>query len=121
MQDFIDCVRSRNREDLHADILEGHRSALLVHLGNTSYRLGREMPMDRLTKTFDGDALFREAFEDMKRHLVDAARLALVNSTCRLGPMLSFDAQAEKFIDAPDANQLLNRPYRGPFVVPERV
>ena len=33
MQHFIDCVRSRKREDVHAEILEGHRSALLVHLG----------------------------------------------------------------------------------------
>ena len=121
MQDFIDCVRSRKREDLHAEILEGHRSALLVHLGNISYRLGEDVPFDRLTKTFDGDKLFRESFEDMKRHLVDAGRLELANSTCRLGRMLSFDAQAETFVGAPDANQLLRRPYRGPFVVPERV
>ena len=121
MQNFIDCVRSRKREDLHAEILEGHRSALLVHLGNISYCLGEDVPFDRLTKAFDGDKVFRESFEDMKRHLVDAGRLDLVNSTYRLGRALPFDAQAEKFIGAPDANQLLSRPYRGPFVVPERV
>ena len=37
---FIDCVRSRKRENLNAEILEGHRSALLCHLGNISYQLG---------------------------------------------------------------------------------
>ena len=121
MQNFIDCVRSRKREDLHAEILEGHRSTLLAHLGNISYRLGEDVPFDRLTKTFDGDKMFRESFEDMKRHLADAGRLELANSTCRLGRTLSFDAQAEKFVGAPDANQLLSRPYRGPFVVPEQV
>ena len=121
MQDFIDCVRSRKREDLHAEILEGHRSAMLVHLGNISYRLGEDVPFDRLTMPFDGDKLFHESFEDMKRHLVDAGRLDLARSTYRLGPKLSFDARTEKFVGTPDANQLLGRPYRGPFVVPERV
>ena len=121
LRNFIDCVRSRKREDLHAEILEGHRSTLLAHLGNISYRLGEDVPFDRLTKTFDGDKTFRESFEDMKRHLADAGRLELANSTYRLGRTLSFDAQAEKFLGAPEANQLLSRPYRGPFVVPESV
>jgi predicted dehydrogenase len=37
-QDFIDCVRTRKTPN--ADIEEGHRSVLLVHLANISYRLG---------------------------------------------------------------------------------
>ena len=65
--------------------------------------------------------MFRESFEEMKRHLADAARLKLADSTCRLGRTLSFDARTEKFVGSPDANRLLTRPYRGPFVVPERV
>ena len=47
MRNFIDCVRSRKREDLGAEILEGHRSTLLAHLGNISYRLGEDVPFDR--------------------------------------------------------------------------
>ena len=39
-QNFIDCIRSRKQEELNGEILEGHRSALLAHLGNISYRLG---------------------------------------------------------------------------------
>ncbi len=38
---FIDCVRSRKKEDLHAPIEEGYVSAGMVHLANASYRLGR--------------------------------------------------------------------------------
>ena len=57
----------------------------------------------------------------MKRHLIDAGQMDLANATCRLGPKLTFDAQAEKFVGAPDANRLLSRPYRAPFVVPEQV
>jgi predicted dehydrogenase len=40
---FIDCVISRKKEDLHAPIEEGHISAGLVHLANASYRLGRTL------------------------------------------------------------------------------
>ena len=38
---FIDCVRSRKKENLNAPIEEGHISCALVHLANVSYRLGR--------------------------------------------------------------------------------
>lgn len=121
MQNFIDCVRSRKREDLTADILEGHRTALLAHLGNISYRLGKDLPFNTLTKNFDGDTMFRESFEDMKRHLAATGSVDLAQTACRLGRKLAFDAQTETFPGAPEANALLSRPYRGDFVVPERV
>jgi hypothetical protein len=38
-----------------------------------------------------------------------------------LGRPLGFDGEKEKFIDDPEADQLLTRPYREPFVVPETV
>jgi hypothetical protein len=38
---FLTAVRSRKREDQKAEILEGHQSAALCHLGNISWRLGR--------------------------------------------------------------------------------
>jgi predicted dehydrogenase len=43
---FIDCVRSRNAENLHAPIYEGYLSTTLVHLANASYRLGRTINFD---------------------------------------------------------------------------
>src|SRR5262249_44671376 len=43
---FCKAVRSGRREDLHADIEEGHLSSALCHLGNISYRLGRDVPCD---------------------------------------------------------------------------
>lgn len=121
MRNFIDCVRSRRREDLGAEILEGHRSTLLAHLGNISYRLGKEVSFDRVAGEFEGNEIFQESFEAMKRHLGDTGKVELANTPCRLGRMLTFDAEAEKFVEAPDANQLLGQSYRAPFVVPERV
>ena len=121
LRNFIDCIRSRKREDLTAEILEGHRSVLLAHLGNISYRLGTDVPFNSQTKTFDGDKTFHDSFEDMKSHLADAGRLDLNNATYRLGRQLRFDAQAERFVGAPEADAMLSRPYRAPFVVPDQV
>ncbi|MCL4202375.1 MAG: Gfo/Idh/MocA family oxidoreductase [Pirellulaceae bacterium] len=120
-RNFIDCIRSRRREDLNGEILEGHRSALLAHLGNISYRLGDEVPFDARTQAFGDDKRAYESFEDMKQHLADAASLTLTDTKCRLGRLLHFDAQTERFVGDPDADQLLTRPYRTPFVLPERV
>ena len=52
---FIECVRSRRKEDLHAPIEEGHISATLVHLANASYRLGRTLKFDPATEQVIGD------------------------------------------------------------------
>jgi predicted dehydrogenase len=54
-ENFIACMRSRNVEDLYADILEGHMSAALCHLGNISYKLGRSLNFDPKTERFVRD------------------------------------------------------------------
>jgi predicted dehydrogenase len=73
---FIAAVRSGKREDLTCDIEVGHRSTILAHMANISYRLGRE---------------------------------------------LMFDGLSERFVDDEEANELLSRNYREPFVVPKLV
>ncbi len=52
---FIDCVRSRRADGLHAPIEEGHLSAGLVHLANASYRLGRTLHFDPESEQVIGD------------------------------------------------------------------
>ncbi len=52
---FIECVRSRKAEDLHAPAREAHMSAALVHLANVSYRLGRTLHFDPATEQVIGD------------------------------------------------------------------
>ena len=54
-QNFIDCVRSRKKEDLRAPIEEGHISCTLVHLANASYILGRTLRFDPATEQVIGD------------------------------------------------------------------
>jgi len=69
---FINAVRSGDHFDLSCDILEGHKSSVLAHLGNISYRVGET---------------------------------------------LEFNGEFERFIDNDEANMLLTRKYRYPYVV----
>lgn len=73
---FIECVRSRKRESLASDILDGHLAAAMCHQCNIAYRTGRTLIFDPIKEQFIGDA---------------------------------------------EANDLVSRNYRKPFVVPEKV
>ncbi len=55
-QNFVDCVRSRKRENLNCEILQGHMSTALCHLANIAFRTGRKLTFDPATETFPGDA-----------------------------------------------------------------
>lgn len=55
-ENFVECVRTRNLEDLRCDILEGHMSTTLAHLANISFRLKRALKFNPETETFIGDA-----------------------------------------------------------------
>lgn len=45
----------------------------------------------------------------------------MANASYRLGRSLDWDAKKEKFINDDEANKMLKREYREPFVVPEKV
>jgi len=56
MENFLDGVKSRRKEDLHGEIAEGVASAVLVHMANTSYRLGRKLAFDPSTEKYVNDS-----------------------------------------------------------------
>jgi predicted dehydrogenase len=55
MQNFLQAVKSRDRNSLHAEIAIGAHSAAYCHLANIAYRTGRMLRMDK-TGRFVGDA-----------------------------------------------------------------
>lgn len=117
---FIDAVRSRKPEDLNAEITEGHLSTALCHIGNISWRLGREAAtaevreqLGKLTINDNAD----ETLDRTTRHLADN-EVDLEMNQLVLGAVLRPDSDKETFIDNPQANAFLTRPYRQPFVVP---
>ena len=118
---FIEAVKSRGSSDLNAPILEGHYSAALCHLANISYRLGEQTAFDAQTKAFAGNPAASEAFEKMEEHLAKGNGVKLESTNYRLGRHLSFDGENERFANDAEADKMLTRQYREPFVVPESV
>lgn len=118
---FIDAVRSRKVEDLNADVLEGHYSSALCHLSNISYLLGSQVPFSkRPAELLENEQVF-DSFQMIEKNLAWGLGLDLQDMTYQLGPQLNFDAATEKFIDNEQANALLTRSYREPYVVRETV
>ena len=118
---FIEGVRSRKREDLYADIREAHLSAALCHLGNISYRLGEEVSGSEKPDVLDAHEEVRKSWTAIGDRVKDALGLDIAKSTYQLGPKLKFDPEAEKFIGSAEADKLLTRDYRAPYVVTEEV
>jgi len=119
---FIDAVRSRKPSDLHAEILDGHLSSALCHMGNISHRLGGVAGPDEIREALSGCEPMLEAFGRMEEHLalneVDFEQTPRV-----LGPWLTLDPDTERFTGefSDRANMLIGRNYRAPFVVPDDV
>ncbi|MBL8209561.1 MAG: gfo/Idh/MocA family oxidoreductase, partial [Bryobacterales bacterium] len=73
---WIKAIRSRKTTDQNGPVETAHLASSLAHLGNISYRLGRQ---------------------------------------------LDFDPKTERFVSDGEANKMIKRNYRAPFVVPEKV
>ncbi len=117
---WIAAVRSRDMKKLNAEILEGYISAGLVHTGNISYRLGAKKQPGEIKEALQSNKLLAEAFDRMAGHL-DANGVDCAKDNLKLGLPLNFDPAKERFVDNAEANALVSRNYREPFVVPEKV
>jgi predicted dehydrogenase len=119
---FIKAIRSRKPEDEKAPIIEGHRSAAIIHMANISYRVGQEKSFDEVKEAIKGNPEFLDSYERMMKHL-EANGVNLKESKVVSGSVLKFDPKAEKFVGefSEQANKLATREYRAPFVVPENV
>ncbi len=117
---WVKAIRSRRIQDLNAEILEGHLSAGLVHTGNISYRIGSRKQPGEIKEAMQSQKCLAEAYDRMQGHL-EANEIDLSKENLQLGVPLKFDPKKERFIDNKDANALVSRNYRAPFVVPEKV
>lgn len=117
---FIDVVRRRLLQDLKADILEGHQSTALCHVGNISHRLGRRLYAGRLGELRSFEAFgepVRETLSGMLQHL-NGNEIDLNKHLLTVGPVLKIDPLHEKFFNSKEADGLLGRAHRAPFVLP---
>jgi predicted dehydrogenase len=119
---FVAAIRSGRREDLNADILEGHYSSALCHLANVSYRLGRQEDLQPRPEPFGQNAQAMEALSRMEEHLSNGPNsLRLAELNLQVGVRLEVDAATESIRNNEAASRLLTRQYRAPFTVPDRV
>lgn len=117
---FIKAVRSRKHTDLNADILEGHLSSALCHTGNVSYLSGQQFSPGEIREKLKGESEATEAFGRMVEHL-EANEVNLNNTKITMGSFLKMNPKTERFTNNDEANKLLTRDYRKPYVVPENV
>jgi len=117
---FVQAMRSRNRDQLNAEVLGGHLSAGLCHLGNISYRLGQQAAPQEILAQLESRKIFDDGPDTLERtrkhlatHGVDIEKTRLT-----LGPWLTLDPDQEQFVGNAAANAMLTREYRQPFVVP---
>ena len=54
-QNFVDAIRANDPKMLTCDVLEGHLSSTLPHLGNISYQVGRQLQFDGKSERFVDD------------------------------------------------------------------
>lgn len=77
-QNWVDAMRARDMSIQNGPVQTGHLSSALAHLGNISFRLGKQLQFDPVAERFIGD-------------------------------------------DENEANAMLSRDYRAPYVLPEIV
>jgi predicted dehydrogenase len=116
---FVKAVRSRKHEDLNGDILEGHLSSALCHLGNISYQLGATVSMSEAKERLKSDDEAAETFDRFVAHLGD--NKVSGSEPLGFGEQLKLDAAKETIPGNTKAAAMLTREYRKPFVVPATV
>jgi predicted dehydrogenase len=115
---FLTAVESGRREDLAADVLEGHISAALCHTANVSQRMGEKRTASEITSAVAGNPLLEQFVRNMLDHL-RANEIDIDHPVVTLGPSLDFDPAGERFTNSDAANRYVRREDRQPFVVPQ--
>jgi hypothetical protein len=120
LANFVAAVRSRKAGDLAAEALQGHLSAACCHVANISYRLGKQSAPEAIREKVQANRELLDAFERCREYLRENG-VDLSATPAVLGPWVTYDPKRERFVNdfADQANELSQRHYRAPFVVPK--
>ena len=118
---FIAAARAGKPEMSNADMDVAHRSCVVGHLMNNSYRLGKPVPFNAKAGQF-GDV--KDATEHfLKLHAItrDGCGVPEDKEHYIVGPWLTFDPKTEMFTGdhAEEANKLVRDPHRQGFEIPD--
>lgn len=112
-------MRSRDKALFDWNIETAHYSSALCHLANISQQLGTRVTFAGIPEPFQGNQFGNESFERMGEHL-KANGIGVDRASYRLGRELEFDPATERFIGDDQANHMLKRTPRPPFVIPDK-
>ncbi len=121
---FLEACVNRDRGTLHADVVEGHLSAAMAHLGNISYYLGENNHVSPaelkeavagIKSLDDNEVTVDRTVKHLADNGVDPEKYPI-----SLGPLLKFDPEKEIFPDSPEATAMVTRDYRDGFVCPTK-
>lgn len=118
MENFIMAARQGDPSRLNGEIIEGHLSSALCHLGNISHRLGRKTEVQEIREAIPASGRFPEVFDSMIDHL-QRNGVDLSNAVITRGARLELASDAGKFVHNKEADALLRRHDREPFEIPE--
>jgi len=113
---FVTAIRSRNYQDLHLDIEDGHLSSALAHLGNVSLRMGTVVPEGTRPSEMTDNKHITETLDSFESHLKENG-VDFNTTKYHLGQALTIDPKTELSTDSA-ANQLFTREYRKGFELP---
>lgn len=119
---FIDAIFQNDPAMVTAPARCGALSAGLSHLGNISYYLGEKnkVSVEDIKATLKGIKSLDDNAATVDRTIdhLTANRVDLQKTPLSMGPILRFDPEAERFIGDGEADALLSREYRDPYVIP---
>jgi len=119
---FVEAVKSRKAESLSSDAFQGHLSAALAHLANISYYIGENNKvspaeakaiLEKVKSRDDNVETLNRTIAHFKDNGVDLDKYPM-----SMGPLLKFDPVKEVFTNSAEANRMVSREYRKPFVCP---
>jgi predicted dehydrogenase len=122
LANFLDAVRSRRGGDLNAPLAEGHASSAVCHLGNLSWRLGREDALAACREAVRPHAGAAELVDQLAGHL-RANQLDLGQARFRIGPWLEVapdtgaltTVEGASAVELAAARQLAEGRWRSPY------
>jgi predicted dehydrogenase len=110
---FIDAVRARDRSVLTADVLQGHLSAALCHLGTISHKMGSPASAQMAKFAMAPDLVGVEAIERCAAHLAANE----VTEKLTIGAGVAVDSSTGTIVAPPGAATMAKGLHRSPYTI----
>ncbi len=123
MQNFVDAVRNEDASSLRAPIESSFYSSCMSHLANISVLAGQPATNMAISDNLARRELAGECFDRFNQQL-ELWSVDNDQTPWSLGPDLTFDSKSEQFTagdNMAQANALVRRQDRKPYIVPEQV